>query len=299
MKHTIIKTLPFLAAMLSFTACLKKDSMNIDPDTAGSVILLAATGNNQATSSSQYFRYYTDLGSIAAGDSAHFNVNVSYSGGAVAPTDITVNLVLDDAALTTYNSEDGVSYVIPPASAYRLPSTVVIKAGTQLTQVQATVIRSADYDFSQSYGLPIKIASASTGVISTNLSTSIYSFGVRNQYDGHYSLKGYTLRSGDAAKTGNFTDAGGMDLVTVGSNSLTFADLQPWADLTGVGIGNPVVAVNPDNSVTINSSGGAKNNPGYTSVYDPGTKTFYISFTWGAGPSARLATDTLTYISAR
>jgi len=299
MKQINIKIVLTLWLLCSQTACLKKENMNIDPDTAGSVILLAATGNNQATSSSQYFRYYTDLGLIVTGDSAHFNVNVSYSGAAVAPADITVTLALDNDALTTYNAEDGVTYVLPPASAYRLPTTIVIKKGTQMTQAQVTVIRSTEYDFNKSYGLPIKIASASIGTISTNLSTSVYSFGVRNKYDGHYSFKGYTLRSGDGAKTGNFTYAKGLDLVTVGSNSVTFGDYQLWADQTNVSIGYPVLAVNPDNTVDINSSGGAYNLPGYSSTYNPADKTFYVGFTWGAGPSARVAVDTLVFINTR
>lgn len=279
--------------------CLKKNAMNIDPDTAGSVVLLAATGNNQASSSSQYFRYYSDLGAIQAGDSAHFNINVSYSGGAVAPVDITVTLALDESALATYNTQDNVAYEIPPASAYRLPATVVIKKGTNLTQLKATVIRSSDFDFTKSYGLPIRITGASTGVVSANLNTSIYSFGVRNGFDGHYSMKGYSLRSGDGVKTGNFTYSKGMDLVTVGSNAVTFGDYQVWADLTAVGIGYPILTTAGDNTVTIFSSGGAYNLPGYTSVYDPTTKTFYVGFTWGAGPSSRVAVDTMVYVSER
>jgi len=59
------------------------------------------------------------------------------------------------------------------------------------------------------------------------------------------------------------------------------------------------LTIDGSNNVTITSAGGAYNNPGYTSVYDPGTKTFFISFTWGAGPSSRLSTDTLSYLGPR
>lgn len=299
MKQKNIPILLCLTILVAFPACLKKENMNIDPDTAGSIVLLAPTGNNQATSASQYFRYYTDLGLIGAGDSAHFNINVSYSGPTNAPTDITITLALDQDALDTYNSEDLTDYIIPPADSYRLPATVVIKKGTQLTQVRATVINTADFDLSKGYCLPVRITAVSSGTVSTNLSTSIYSFGVRNKFDGHYSLKGYSLRSGDGAKTGNFTVTKGMDLVTVGSNAITFGDYQPWADLTAVGIGYPILSVNADNTVTASSSGGAYNLPGYDNRFEPSTKTFYVGFTWGAGPSSRVAIDTLSYIQDR
>jgi len=299
MKKITIKIFPFLVGVISLTSCVKEADMNIDPGKTNSVIEFANTGDNQAGNTSEFPRFYTDLGSIGDGESASFNVNVNYAGGAEAPEDITVNLAIDAKSLETYNTEDGTDYVVPATSIFSIPSSVVIKKGTRLTQVQAKITRTSDFDFGLSYALPVKIASVSSGTISGNFGTAIYSFGVRNQYDGHYSIKGYTLRSGDAVKTGNFTDSRGIDLATVGSTSNQFGQLQPWADLTGVGVGYPVIAVNADNSVTLTSSGGIANAPGYNSHYDPTSKTYFISFTWGAGPSARLATDTLTYIGPR
>ncbi|MBS1601797.1 MAG: DUF1735 domain-containing protein [Bacteroidetes bacterium] len=299
MKYISIKNILAVAAVVSLAGCLKKNEMNVDPDGASSIILFASTGNNQASTSSEFMRYYSDFGVVNVGDNGQFNINVMFSGGATAPSDITVNLALDTAALSTYNKEDGTSYVPPPAAATHFPTSLVIKKGTQLIQGVAKIDITSDFDFAKSYALPLKIVSSSYGVVSTNLGTTIYSFGVRNKFDGHYSWKGYSLRAGDGAKTGNFTNSKGLDLVTGGANSVNFGDLQVWADLTGVGIGNPTLTIAADNSVKISSSGGAYNDPAYTSRYDPGTKTFYVSFTWGSGPSSRLATDTLTYVNSR
>ncbi|HMI63826.1 MAG TPA: DUF1735 domain-containing protein [Puia sp.] len=300
MRYITIKNFCAVAALISLGGCLKKNEMNIDPETASSVVTLSPTGSNKATTASSYQRYYSDFGVVKVGDHASFNLNVEYSGGETAQSDITVNIALDTAALSKYNKQDELEYEVPPVSTIHMPSSVVIKKGTQLSQNKITIDINGDYDFGAAYALPIKITSVSSGIISTNLGTSIYSFGVRNDYDGHYSMKGYSVRAGDPVKTGNFTNDDGINLLTGGLKIVQFEDLQVWADLTGVGIDYPVLTVNSDNTVTIVSAGGATNAPGYPSRYDPATKTFYISFTWGTGgPTSRLATDTLVYIKAR
>lgn len=299
MKHLKINFIFLAAVAIGLSACLKEGVMTTDPDLSPSVVEFANTGNNQAASTSKYPGFYIDLGTLTSGSSTTFNLNVNYSGAETAPQDITVNLALDPSLLATFNTENGTHYEAPPASIVNFPTSVVIKKGERMANAKVTITNNASYDFSKSYALPLTISSVSNGKISANFGKAVYAFGLRNTWDGHYSLKGYTLRAGDAVKTGNFVYPPGMDLVTAGSNAVQFATLQVWTDLTGVGIGNPVFVINPDNSVTISSSGGAINAPGYNSRYDPATKTFYVSFTWGAGPAARLATDTLTFLGPR
>lgn len=190
MKQVIIKTLPFLILLIGLSSCLKEAPMNIDVSKTNNVIEFNNTGDNKATASSEFPRFHSDLGTIAPGDSATFNVNVSYSGADVAPQDITVTLAVDEAALEKYNAEDGTDYVVPPSTIYSLPTTVVIKQGTQQTQIKVSIISSSDFDFNVNYALPLKITTVSTGIISANFSTAIYSFGARNQRDGHYTVNG-------------------------------------------------------------------------------------------------------------
>ena len=299
MKRYKITALLLCSLPVFLASCLKQGNMNSDPANSNSVLEFANTGDNLAAAASTYPGFYSDLGVLTSGNSTQFNVNVSYSGAGSAPDDITVNLAIDTATLSTYNTDNGTAYVTPPTTIFSIPTSVVIKKGTSMTQVKATISNNSSFDYSVNYALAVKIASASTGIISKTFGKAVYAFGVRNAYDGHYSFKGYSLRAGDAAKTGNFTYSGGLDLVTAGGNIVQFGILQVWADLTGVGIGYPILTVNSDNTVTSSSSGGAYNAPGYTSRYVPSTKTFYISYSWGAGPTARLATDTLTFIKAR
>jgi hypothetical protein len=301
MKQLKIQASFFTLIILGLASC-KKGAMNIDTESGSTtnVVEFANTGENLSSATvSKYPGFYTDLGSLAAGASAKFNVNVSYSGKDVAPQDVTVNLALDTAALALYNKQNGTGYTAPPAAICTYPTTVVIKKGTHQSTIEATITNNSSFNFSVNYALPLKIAASSYGVISSNFGSAVYAFGVRNIYDGHYSLKGYTLRGGDPAKTGNFVYPAGMNLATVGGNIVQFGALQVWTDLTGVGIGYPVFTINADNTVTVASSGGAYNAPGYTSRYVPAEKTFYVSFSWGAGPSSRLATDTLTYVGPR
>lgn len=218
MKHFIYKaSLAILA--LAFTSCVK-DHLAVDPSQSNSVVEFANTGTIASAAGAIHPRYAVDLGSLPADESATFNVNLSYSGAQDAPQDITVTLAVDEAALDAFNADQGTEYVLPPAAIYSLPTTAVIKAGTRKVQIQVSVTNNDQYDFNVNYALPLKITAASTGVISGNFGTAIYSFGARNVYDGVYTM------------SGTMTDNGGltgyypldMDLITYSGNSVAMFD---------------------------------------------------------------------------
>src|SRR5690349_20987413 len=101
MKKVQINILLFAALLAGLSACLKKDAMNIDPDSAiKNVVEFANTGDNVASASSKYPRFYADLGTVTSGQVSAIKLNVSYSGIETASQDITVNLALDTAALS-------------------------------------------------------------------------------------------------------------------------------------------------------------------------------------------------------
>lgn len=298
-----IKILMLGVLMISLSSCLKEGVMNTDPNYASNVIEFANTGDNYTTSGIP--GYYSDLGSVKVGGSKSFNINVHYTGPGNAPSDITVTLAVDAATLATYNAANGTSKETPPAGVYSFPNQVVIKKGTNQTTVEAVITVTSNFDFGKAYALPLKITNVSTGVISGNFGNSVYAFGVRNEYDGIYSYKGYALRAGDAVLTGYFTNKR-MTLLTIGATAVQFGSYALWGDgAGGIGIGYPTMTINTaagsggSYPVTFASSGGAYNAPGYNSRYEVATKTFFVSATWGAGPSARLLTDTLTYIGPR
>lgn len=199
--------------------------MNTPPGKSMSVVAFGNTGDNVAASSSTYPGFYADLGTLATGASTTFNINVQYDGPTAAPTDITVNLGIDNNLLNTYNTENGTGYVVPPTAVYNMPTSLVIKKGTRMAQGQVKITNNSSFDFNAAYGLPIAITSTSNNApVSANFSKAVYSFGVRNIYDGHYTVTANSPMV-DAANS-NLTGAYPMDvnLVTVGANSVVMVD---------------------------------------------------------------------------
>lgn len=281
MKYPNIKLLAVGVAFLGLTSCLKGDGMNVDPSKTNNVIELANTGNNEASASSQYPRFNSDLGVLSLGDSAKFNLNVSYSGADAAPEDITVNLALDTAALTTYNTQDGAHYTTPPSAIYKFPSSVVIKKGTKMVQSSVVIVCNSSFNFNASYALAIKIASASTGVISGNFATAIYSFAARNIYDGVYSVTGtYQDLTLGAVATASYPKT--INLMTLGATSNGYFDPNLNGGIYGYSFKNngsgsyygnfaPVFAFGSDGKVTAvtNYYGQATNSQQRSAVLDP------------------------------
>jgi hypothetical protein len=225
MKQLKIKSLFFLLAVVSLTSCLKKDPMNVDTSAGvANVVEFANTGNNVAGSLSKYPRFAKDLGSMALGDTVSFNINVSYSGVDVAPQDITVTLAVDTAALGTYNRDNSTSYVTPPTDLYKMPTSVVIKQGTHQTTIKAVITRTSSFDFGVNYALPLKIASASQGVISGNFGKALYSFAARNSYDGIYVMEATAPMVDLAAPTIVGWYPIDMQLITYTGNSIALYD---------------------------------------------------------------------------
>jgi hypothetical protein len=188
-----------------------------------------------------------------------------------------------------------------PAGSYTiLNPTGTIVPGTDEIEVKIKVDKTT-LGFTNVYGVGFQLTS-NNATVNDNAKSYIGEFLVKNIYDGVYSLKGYTLRAGDAPKTGNFC-CQEMDLETAGAAAVNAGDLFPWADLTGIGLGgvNTFTVNTGTNAVTTTCVAfpSVANAPGYNTRYEPNTKTFYVSFTWGAGPAARLSTDTMTWLRPR
>lgn len=239
-----------------------------------------------------------------------FNAIPVSLGGQPATEDIQVTLMLNPALLGSYNADNGTAHEQAPSNLY-----TILNPGSATAGYVVTIPKGANTGYLQvklkpsnflgfDYALGMQISSVTSGyLIASNLSTGILAIGVKNQWDGIYSYKGFTLRAGDASLTGNFFSKE-MTLITKGATSVGFGSAPLWGDgNSGIAIGNPVLTFDPTGTppypVTIYSPEGAKNAPGYNSRYDPTTKTFYISMTWGAGPASRLSTDTLTYLRSR
>ncbi|HET6993597.1 MAG TPA: DUF1735 domain-containing protein [Chitinophagaceae bacterium] len=211
------------------------------------------------------------------------------------PAGTTVTITKTPSVVT------GAGYEFMPDSAYQLMNnTATVDPATHLAAFQLKVF-TTKIDLTHAFAVGYTITAASNGVvIAGNKNTTLVIIGAKNQWDGAYNVRGYTLRAGDNMLTGHFSGQP-YELITFGVNAVNFNRLQVWGDgVTGVAIDIPRLTINTaTNAVTISSAGGATNMPGYPSRYDPATKTFYIGFTWGAGPGVREAYDTMVYVGPR
>jgi hypothetical protein len=259
MKHIIKKASMVVAAALALTSCVK-DHLAVDPSQSNNVIEFANSGSIVSSPGAVHPRYASDLGNLPVGDSSTFVVNLSYSGAEkTAPNDITINLAVDPAALTAYNADDETEYAVPPASAYRFPSSVVIKKGEKVKQVTVTIIRSPEYNFDTSYALPLKIASVSSGIISGNFGTAIYSFTARNVYDGIYKMEGTMTDVVNSALVGDYPKEA-MQLITYSGKAIGLYDpyvaknyghpIKNGSTASYYGSFSPVFLINDDGTIT-------------------------------------------------
>lgn len=291
----------FLTTIVVLSSCLKERKTNIEGDGLRNIIEFKNTGDNDASFTDSYYPLYTiDLGSMNAGESKPFNVNLSYSGANVAPSDITVQLEVDQTALDRFNEENETDYVIPPASVYNFPASVVIKKGERLSTQEVKVNLSPDYDFDDAYALPLRIKSVSPSLpISSNFGAAMYSLNIRNSYDGVYScVAGFMQRysapgvpTANDALNGSLAGNPDVTLRTVGANTVEISNLQ-WHGGGGIGgINNLRATVDPvTHKVTMMSLGNAtlKNTPNLENSYDPATGTFTLNFDWNPAGASRV-----------
>jgi len=289
----------FIAALcvISLSSCLKNKNEQPDFSSTTPVVEIpvgSPVGDGSVNSLS------TSLIQKDAPTDYYFYIN--YAASSTKPTDIKVTLSIDPAALLTYNKAHPTDtpLKIVPTNAFTMSTTITIPANQRRVEVPVKFISTA-LDPAISYGLPVIIKDASGEVISNKFGSVVIKVAVRNKYDGKYSLKGYVFREGDTGGLTGFFKGLSRDLPSNGANAVNFA--QNWADGGGAGgIDGLTISVNPTtNKVTMKSTANATlaNDPAYDNRYDPATKTFYISFKWGASPTSRSATDTLTYVSIR
>lgn len=122
-------------------------------------------------------------------DSVYFRVN--YAATTVAPTDITVTLGIDAAALAAYNAANSAApYLIFPANIYSFTTTTVtIKAGQNYSDPIKLVVFPFRVDPAINFMLPISITAASGVAISGNFGTIYYHF-IGNKLAGTYNNVG-------------------------------------------------------------------------------------------------------------
>jgi hypothetical protein len=165
MKKYLIFSVIALAS-IGLSSCLDEDPPFTDNGNPGIVELdLSARG----TATPYAFR------NVARGDGATVEVGaiVNYTGVNGTPSDVQVTLAIDNDAVVEY--ANATSTVLPVVPSYQVPAstTVTIPKGQKYATFTVTV-PTAGLAEKTTYGIGIKIVSATAGTISGNYSTGIY-----------------------------------------------------------------------------------------------------------------------------
>jgi hypothetical protein len=155
--------------LLGFTSCLDEDPIFTDNGDYGIVELDLAF----RTTATPYAIRNVPRGSAEV---LEVNAVVNYTGVNGTSEDVTVTLGIDNSAVSTYATYMSQTIVIVPEGSYTLPSsnTVVIPKGQKYATYTVRVNASALDASVATYGIGIKILSATAGRVSGNYSTGVY-----------------------------------------------------------------------------------------------------------------------------
>jgi len=303
--------------VLSLSSCLK-DPRYVDFSKVGTLIelpLAAFTGPGKLapealpiTSTPQTFNLIVN---VAAPKPLSTAVKVTFK------LDVDTMTRLNAKLLATFNTDSTayvndttgnvaapaplIQYALPPSNAYSIASLTTTIPANQRTGALPIVVTTSNYSLTAHYVIPLTIIDASGQKIS-NYRTIFLNVQAKNKWDGIYTIKGFVHRDADATLGGPIKAGLTSSLATTGANSVSFD--QIWASGSEAG-GINLLSLDIDpvsNAVTISSGVNATlhNLPGYTSHYDPATKTFFLGLIWnGTDPNHRSAIDTLTYKGVR
>jgi len=298
MKKNLLKIFTaFLGIVMA--GCLDDDKYALDPSGTNNVIEFydASVPSNPAGA---IYPVWTTTTEILP--SFTFEQEVSFSGPNGNPSDIELTLAVDPIALDEYNqqmTEDlgGATYEMMPDTYFTFSDVnVTIPKGEKRATISITVFPE-QFDLTKNFALPIRIVSASKGVLSAHFSVAIMAVVIKNKYDGVYEIMGGSMTRNSATGPdpvlgGDYDEGLTIDWETINGNTNGWAPL--WKEGSGVG-GIPATKTVTDEvtNLTTTSSGNAtmKNTPATINEYFPATREYILNFDWGNAPNTRIIAD--------
>jgi hypothetical protein len=192
MKKLIIGFMIFAMVSFSLASCVKSVNTNVNGENLTTNFIqleyVKDSGQTNINSGIQYFAGSTLL--FPPDDAVDtINFQVTYNGPSAAPSDITVTLAADWAAINNNFANDGITYEKMPDSLYTLVTpTVTIKAGKRVAYAKIAVYPSK-IDPTKSYMAPI--APSATGVVNSGNFGHIYFHTIGNPMAGAYTWDFY------------------------------------------------------------------------------------------------------------
>jgi hypothetical protein len=202
--------------------------------------------------------------------------------------DIKVTLAVDPAVITEYNARTGENFDPLPASKFSFSTLeVTIPKGEREAVLQGTILDPSFLETGK-FALGVKIVSSSSPSVkvSGNYGKQVVALRVKNKYHGLYHATGVFTHP----TAGPRPIDEDKELATVEPNSV----LANLGDLGGAGY-QMVLAVQPDNTVTITKSGATPSiqylGPNF---YDPVNKAFNLHYSYTpAGGAPRIVQEVI------
>lgn len=294
MKKINIKWVAGFVFLLMLSSCLKNNQYYTDFSSVGASVQLplAARNRNKIVA----FTFDASAGTIK------IPVYVNVASPQKPSSSVSIKLGVDSAYLRQYNTANGTSFEVLPDSAYTTTGwDRTVQPGQRMDSMVVS-INLNKLDLTHQYVLPVTIVSSSLPIEQWN--HLLMSIGVKNKYDGKYTVAGYVSHP-NPAFTGGFSDntCGDFTLVTSGPGSVDLLPGQPFSNngnLAVFGVYARFIIDPVTNKITAQDAAGSlgsvENFTDYNSRYDPATKTLYVKYGWNA---SRIAIDTLTYCGPR
>ena len=204
-------------------SCLDDDKQPLDPSGSSNVIEFLDPSVPSSPAGAIYPAWTT---AFTVQPEATFEQVISYSGPNSNGENINLTLQVDPIALAEFNAQmeelGSSTYELLPAENYTVPTSVTIPAGSTKVTVPITVYPDK-FDLSKNFALPLRIASASTGILSAHYSVAILATVVKNKYDGVYTIEtGSMVDVTNANFTGIYPKT--VELHTVDGNTVNYYD---------------------------------------------------------------------------
>lgn len=233
MKNKIVKTL-FVLFSVTLVACLDDEKYALDPEGYQNVIEFLDPSVPVSQVGSVYPVWLT---AFTVSPESTLTQKISFSGPQNNDQDIVLELAVDPLALDEYNEQmvnglngaaplGGITYELLPEANYSIPNlTVTIPKGQKEAEISITIFPS-QFDLSKTYALPLRIVSASTGILSRHYSVAILATVVKNKYDGIYSVEPPDGFAGLTHTNPNFSGLypKTIELRTVNGNTVVYYD---------------------------------------------------------------------------
>lgn len=322
MKKILSTSLLVAAMAVAFTGCLKDKGFDNhtyginDPDTQPPGVGFPYGSNAK-----------NDFG-LDAGSTVNQDVTgllyVNLESGNPASSAVHVTLSNNTTALVAaYNAANGTAIQALPTAIYSFPTSLTINAGGRNAQGVLTVTNTTALNPNVQYAVGITISAVDGGYkIADNLKNLFIVFGIKNQFDGRYNVRGRFHHPSLSNPPIAFTAQ--VEMWTTGPNSVKMYwpalggfyspfSTGPAQANTAFTVQEPKFTVNlTTNKVVVNNDDAtgsvyAMSATGFGALpydhrWDPATKTIYASWGYnlgaggafgGNGSASRMWEDTL------